>query len=356
MQTIETPALLLDLAREARTDGCYETAIGHYRELIEVKANDDQLLLELADTYRLSGAPDESLAVLNDFSPGDGLFVKATLLKGMVYLPHAPAKAFAYFKEAARASPYGIEARLLVGEAYRVMQEFARAKTVFENILQQHQNSALANYYLGRLLNEMGGKHLALSFLFRALQLTPSFAPAKEIITEILVFSPDIDLKVFSETDLRTINDFFANEKVNYQNLSMALYPLLGNCLETCNNKENNYPENASFLLLNSILRNTVIIHLGIEEQLKMQRKFILSEIAKENWGVLNNHQAKELCLSLAIHSFTNGYLWAIDDAEKQGLEKLGKLLAGNDCNPKETGLVLLVMAMYEGCSCAMMY
>jgi len=192
-------------ANEAKTKGDFVTAIVHYKDILEMKADDYDALLSTGKLYYLQGNFKNSIIYFKSIHASDSTDVKG--LKGMAdcytYLDELE-KASEYYKKAISYSPSQVPTYFELAKVYSWQGKLNEAINVFEETMKINNTYSEAWQGIGKMLYWQDKPQSALEYYKKALALSPDDESVIDEYNEIckgLKHHVSGDFKVLNEKE-----------------------------------------------------------------------------------------------------------------------------------------------------------
>jgi tetratricopeptide (TPR) repeat protein len=190
---------------EAKTNGDLEMAIGHYKNILELEAEDYDAWLAIARLCFLQEDYKNSMHYFEIIYANDSTDVEA--LKGLgdcyLYLDK-PGQACGYYKKAISYLPSYVPLYFQLAKAYSWQGQLKKAIKIYEDVLVIDNTYSEAWQGIGKMLNWQRKPKSALPYYERAMELDPatiSIADEYREVKKQLDYQISASLKILNETE-----------------------------------------------------------------------------------------------------------------------------------------------------------
>jgi tetratricopeptide (TPR) repeat protein len=153
-----------------------ERAKKHYKYVLSVKANDPAVMVELANTFSLTGDFETAFKYVNDALRIDDKFRDAYVLKGSMYKTQGNTKfALSSYQTAVQVDPDFFMGHLNIGWLLSEMEDHVLALEYYKNALELDPESINAYYGVAKSYQDMGQFDEAQAYYRQLLQVDPDF-------------------------------------------------------------------------------------------------------------------------------------------------------------------------------------
>ena len=213
-------------------------------------------------------------------------------------------------------------------------------------------------YNLAFLFNKKGDKKQALKLINQCFEVLDS-PKIRQAYVEIL---STVDIKLISNDIMSFICNVIADDVTDAQTLATIVFSLLKNkssifqrlvCLSINDDYAefvSEFSQNSSSLLKQELLQlslsNLPITNYTFECFVKMLRRTLLDSYEKIDF---NDERVVELCLSVAVRSYIDGYVFTVTQGEKTKIEGfLQELINHKSIHKNKLSLLLMYVSLYE--------
>ena len=153
-----------------------ERAKKHYKYVLSVKENDPAVMVELANTYSLTGDFETAFKYVNDALRIDDKFRDAYVLKGSMYKTQGNAKlALSSYQTAVQLDPDFFMGQLNIGWLLSEIEDHQLALEYYRNALNLDPESINAYYGIAKSYQDMEQFDEAQAYYRQLLQVDPDF-------------------------------------------------------------------------------------------------------------------------------------------------------------------------------------
>ncbi|HSK11662.1 MAG TPA: tetratricopeptide repeat protein [Phnomibacter sp.] len=163
----------------------YDSAIQAYRQYLGVFPDDEQILLNLANTYAEKGDPLalEICDQLNEAYPTQEIKANTAYIAGIYFsVAGSPSMAREWFDKAIAQRYTFTEAWMERGYSFYDEKMYKEAEQNFLQLIRVNKSNAEAWYWLGKSAEALGKKEKALEYYARAYSLDRSLTEARRAI------------------------------------------------------------------------------------------------------------------------------------------------------------------------------
>lgn len=186
-----------------------ERAKKHYKYVLSVKENNPTVLVELANTYSLTGDFETAFKFVNDALRADDKFRDAYVLKGSMYKTQGNAKfALSSYQTAVQLDPDFFMGHLNIGWLLSENEDHQLALEYYRNALELDPKSINAYYGIAKSYQDM-----------------EQFDEAQNYYRELLTVDPDFHYAYFNQGIIKQYFQEQLDSAIYYYDMSTTVQP-----------------------------------------------------------------------------------------------------------------------------------
>ncbi len=187
-----------NMAKVKFTQGDFDTCIKHCSSALKSRSLDVRVLNILGMAYLKKGLPDKATMAFSKIIDIDSSFILAYLNLAKINIGNnRPDAAVRLCKDALKANPDSVEARVGLGSSYASIKKHSEAITEFETVIQKDPENINAHVFLARAHLASDDVVKAESAVIDALGIDPVNPMARYVLAEINLKKEEIQKAMF---------------------------------------------------------------------------------------------------------------------------------------------------------------
>jgi tetratricopeptide (TPR) repeat protein/2-polyprenyl-3-methyl-5-hydroxy-6-metoxy-1,4-benzoquinol methylase len=383
--------ILYNLSNAQFRAGLIDLAINNLKNVIRLNSNYCEAYSLMGEILLNTDKPEEATEYLSKAIKIQPKYWRALYTLGIVRKKNGDLdKAICYFEQTIAIKSDYADAYINLANCYQEKNKLNKAIKNLKQAILYKSDSEIAYYNLANVLKINNQQNEAIDFYRKAISIKPDFEQAQYNLGDTLIATGNFAAafnhyrKAYS---LRPKNPKYKSKmhqclgKIKFSSINDSLYDLLTEFLmhpesnpsklsrsiisalrqkrdfknilaEFRSNKKSDDIEYyhlinnlSEITLFNKLISTSPIYDLEVEHLLKTLRGFILKITTSEN----NKIPPTKFTIALALHCFTNEYLYPVSESENKQLSQLEEKVADIMQNGQQPALhLLVVLATYK--------